>query len=143
MTITLKSLENQTAREVKSSRAKFKELGEQMLERNVSWDELHKYIEDKIQNPHTPDKERGSYYKPGIKEMLRETGFSLAELMFAQQVWDAAFKGDRQAFETVRDTVGQKPSNDVNINDTTDPVKKMSNDELKERIALLKQLEEE
>lgn len=126
-----KRIQEANERKFKPQKKKLKELGKAMLDMGVTWDEVNKYIESS-----------GEKSKPGIAKMIEDSSLTWAEMMMAHQVWDAAIKGDRKAFELVRDTIGEKPSNDVNVNDTTDPIKKLTNEELEERIKILERLGE-
>lgn len=65
------------------------------------------------------------------------------EALVMQQMAKAIVDADTKAAEFIRDTAGEKPSMQVDMNDVTKGISQMSTEELEAHLAQLKALEEE
>ena len=111
----------------KQARRKLKHIGKELMARNL-----------KLSDFGNPDK------VGGIKEMVDlNEDISWGDLMMAQQIYLAAVEGDTTAFKTVRDTIGEKPTDKVHqtIEDQS-PLAHMTNEQLEERRKMLKEMAE-
>ena len=81
---------------------------------------------------------------PGFLDMMDETGMTMDEAAVLQQYSKAIIDRDTRAVEFLRDTVGEKPSQQLDINSTDEGgLSKMSYEELIELRDLLKNKKEE
>lgn len=65
------------------------------------------------------------------------------DAMMMQQMAKAIVDADTKAAEFIRDTAGEKPSMQVDMNDTSKGLSQMSTEEIEQHLAKLKALEEE
>lgn len=96
--------------EVRREQKKFRELFESFLNKKVSVLELNKQLE-----------------QFGFKstEMTNKNAVVLAQ-------YQKALSGDTQAFIAIRDTLGEKPIENVNVNNTTkNPLEDLSTEEIR------------
>jgi hypothetical protein len=75
----------------------------------------------------------------GFLFLLDKNGATFDEMVVLQQYSKAIIDRDTKSAEFLRDSAGQKPSTQVDLNDgRTSGLASMSDDELKEMLALLK-----
>lgn len=75
----------------------------------------------------------------GFLYLLDKNGATFDEMVVLQQYSKAIIDRDTKSAEFLRDSAGQKPSTQVDLNDgRTSGLASMSDDELKEMLALLK-----
>ena len=65
------------------------------------------------------------------------------DTLVMQQMAKAIVDGDTKAAEFIRDTAGEKPSMQVDMNDVSKGISQMSTEELEAHLAQLKAMEEE
>lgn len=65
------------------------------------------------------------------------------DAMMMQQMAKAIVDADTKAAEFIRDTAGEKPSMQVDMNDTSKGLSQMSTEEIEQHLAKLKAMEEE
>lgn len=76
---------------------------------------------------------------PGFLYLLDKNGATFDEMVVLQQYSKAIIDRDTKSAEFLRDSAGQKPSTQVDLNDgRTSGLASMSDEELKEMLALLK-----
>lgn len=114
----------------KQRRKKYKEIVKEMGARQITLDDISK------------DDMNGKL--PGFLDMMDETGMTMDEAAILQQYSKAIIDRDTKAVEFLRDTVGEKPSQQLDINSTDESgLSKMSYEELIELRDLLKSKKEE
>ena len=114
----------------KQRRKKYKEIVKEMGARQITMDDISK------------DDMNGKL--PGFLDMMDKTGMTMDEAAILQQYSKAIIDRDTRAVEFLRDTVGEKPSQQLDINSTDESgLSKMSYEELIELRDLLKSKKEE
>lgn len=114
----------------KQRRKKYKEIVKEMGARQITLDDISK------------DDMNGKL--PGFLDMMDKTGMTMDEAAILQQYSKAIIDRDTRAVEFLRDTVGEKPSQQLDINSTDESgLSKMSYEELIELRDLLKNKKEE
>ena len=114
----------------KQRRKKYKEIVKEMGARQITLDDISK------------DDMNGKL--PGFLDMMDKTGMTMDEAAILQQYSKAIIDRDTKAVEFLRDTVGEKPSQQLDINSTDESgLSKMSYEELIELRDLLKSKKEE
>lgn len=114
----------------KQRRKKYKEIVKEMGARQITLDDISK------------DDMNGKL--PGFLDMMDKTGMTMDEAAILQQYSKAIIDRDTRAVEFLRDTVGEKPSQQLDINSTDESgLSKMSYEELIELRDLLKSKKEE
>lgn len=98
-------------------RKKYRAIIEELGQRNISLDDL--------QDPFNSAKSRG------FIDLLDTTDATLDDLVVLQQYANAIIDRDTRSAEFLRDTSGQKPTADINVNATANPLSELSLDELK------------
>ena len=112
----------------KQRRKKYKAIIEEMGARGIT-------LVDLANNLNGKDK--------GFLDMKKETGMTLDEAVVAQQYAKAIVDKDTRAAEFIRDTVGEKPSQQIDVNGEVSGLSAMSLDELLELRDLLKNANKE
>lgn len=108
----------------KQRRKKYKKIIEEMGVRNITLDDITNRLDKK---------------KPGIIDMMNETEMTFDELVVLQQYGNAILNGDTRSAEFLRDSVGEKPSTQLDVTSTDESgLSKMSYEELVELRDLLK-----
>lgn len=114
----------------KQRRKKYREIVKEMGARQITLEDISK------------DDFNGKL--PGFLDMMDETGMTMDEAAVLQQYSKAIIDRDTRAVEFLRDTVGEKPSQQLDINSTDEGgLSKMSYEELIELRDLLKNKKEE
>lgn len=114
----------------KQRRKKYREIVKEMGARQITLEDISK------------DDFNGKL--PGFLDMMDETGMTMDEAAVLQQYSKAIIDRDTRAVEFLRDTVGEKPSQQLDINSTDESgLSKMSYEELIELRDLLKNKKEE
>lgn len=114
----------------KQRRKKYREIVKEMGARQITLEDISK------------DDFNGKL--PGFLDMMDETGMTMDEAAVLQQYSKAIIDRDTRAVEFLRDTVGEKPSQQLDINSNDESgLSKMSYDELIELRDLLKNKKEE
>lgn len=114
----------------KQRRKKYKEIVKEMGARQITLEDISK------------DDFNGKL--PGFLDMMDETGMTMDEAAVLQQYSKAIIDRDTRAVEFLRDTVGEKPSQQLDINSNDESgLSKMSYEELIELRDLLKNKKEE
>ena len=114
----------------KQRRKKYREIVKEMGARQITLEDISK------------DDFNGKL--PGFLDMMDETGMTIDEAAVLQQYSKAIIDRDTRAVEFLRDTVGEKPSQQLDINSTDEGgLSKMSYEELIELRDLLKNKKEE
>ena len=114
----------------KQRRKKYKEIVKEMGARQITLDDISK------------DDMNGKL--PGSLDMMDKTGMTMDEAAVLQQYSKAIIDRDTRAVEFLRDTVGEKPSQQLDINSTDESgLSKMSYEELIELRDLLKSKKED
>lgn len=114
----------------KQRRKKYKEIVKEMGARQITLDDISK------------DDMNGKL--PGFLDMMDKTGMTMDEAAVLQQYSKAIIDRDTRAVEFLRDTVGEKPSQQLDINSTDESgLSKMSYEELIELRDLLKSKKED
>ena len=114
----------------KQRRKKYREIVKEMGARQITLDDISK------------DDMNGKL--PGFLDMMDKTGMTMDEAAILQQYSKAIIDRDTRAVEFLRDTVGEKPSQQLDINSTDESgLSKMSYEELIELRDLLKNKKEE
>lgn len=114
----------------KQRRKKYKEIVKEMGARQITMDDISK------------DDMNGKL--PGFLDMMDKTGMTMDEAAILQQYSKAIIDRDTRAVEFLRDTVGEKPSQQLDINSTDESgLSKMSYEELIELRDLLKSKKED
>lgn len=72
-----------------------------------------------------------------LKAIAQENHLTLGELVVLRQ-YAEAIHGSTKSAEFLRDTMGEKPSNDVNLNTTQSPLASLSDEELHSLLDSLK-----
>lgn len=80
---------------------------------------------------------------PGFLEMLDKTGSTMDDAVILQQYANAIIDRDTRAAEFLRDTVGEKPSNTVDLTTNEGGLSKLSDEDLASLLTLLKEKEKE
>ena len=78
----------------------------------------------------------------GLLEMAKNNNMSLGDLTMLRQYSEAIINGSTRAAEFIRDTMGEKPSTQVQIEETSSGLKKLSLEELIELRDMLKNMKE-
>lgn len=112
----------------KSRRKKYKTIIEEMGARGIT-------LEDLSNNLNGKDK--------GFLDMMSKTGMTMDEALVAQQYAKAIIDKDTRAAEFLRDSVGEKPSQQIDVNGEVSGLSAMSLDELLELRDLLKKQKED
>lgn len=108
----------------KERRRKYKQIISELGIRNITMEDIAKGLGDK---------------EPGFINMMHETDMTLDEAVVLQQYAKAIINQDTRAAEFLRDSVGEKPSQQLDINSTDESgLSKMSYEELIEFRDLLK-----
>lgn len=114
----------------KQRRKKYREIVKEMGARQITLEDISK------------DDFNGKL--PGFLDMMDETGMTMDEAAVLQQYSKAIIDRDTRAVEFLRDTVGEKPSQQLDINSNDESgLSKMSYEELIELRDLLKNKKEE
>ena len=114
----------------KQRRKKYREIVKEMGARQITLEDIYK------------DDFNGKL--PGFLDMMDETGMTMDEAAVLQQYSKAIIDRDTRAVEFLRDTVGEKPSQQLDINSNDESgLSKMSYEELIELRDLLKNKKEE
>lgn len=77
---------------------------------------------------------------PGMIDLMKETGMTMDEYVVLGQYSKAILDRDTRASEFLRDSVGEKPSNVIDINSDDNGLSKMSLEELQAMRAEIKQV---
>ena len=110
----------------KQRRKKYKDIVKELGARNITLKDI------------ASDDLNGKYL--GFLDMMDETGMTMDEAAVLQQYSKAIIDRDTKAVEFLRDTVGEKPSTQVDLNTNDESgLSKMSLEELIELRDLLKQ----
>ena len=113
----------------KQRRKKYKDIVKELGARNITLKDI------------ASDDLNGKYL--GFLDMMDETGMTMDEAAVLQQYSKAIIDRDTKAVEFLRDTVGEKPSTQLDIkSDDESGLSKMSLEELIELRDLLKKQEE-
>lgn len=104
-------------------RKKYKEIIKEMGTRNITLENINRG--EKI---------------PGMIEVMNETGMTMDEFVVLGQYSKAILDRDTRASEFLRDSVGEKPSNVIDINNEDNGLSKMSLEELTAMRAELQEL---
>lgn len=104
-------------------RKKYKEIIKEMGARNITLENINRG--EKI---------------PGMIEVMNETGMTMDEFVVLGQYSKAILDRDTRASEFLRDSVGEKPSNVIDINNEDNGLSKMSLEELTAMREDLKQI---
>ena len=112
----------------KARRKKYKAIIEEMGARGIT-------LEDLSNNLNGKDK--------GFLDMMGKTGMTMDEALVAQQYAKAIIDKDTRAAEFIRDSVGEKPSQQIDVNGEVSGLSAMSLDELLELRELLKKQKED
>lgn len=113
----------------KQRRKKYKDIVKELGARNITLNDI------------ASDDLNGKYL--GFLDMMDETGMTMDEAAVLQQYSKAIIDRDTKAVEFLRDTVGEKPSTQLDIkSDDESGLSKMSLEELIELRDLLKKQEE-
>lgn len=112
----------------KARRKKYKAIIEEMGARGIT-------LEDLSNNLNGKDK--------GFLDMMSKTGMTMDEALVAQQYAKAIIDKDTRAAEFIRDSVGEKPSQQIDVNGEVSGLSAMSLDELLELRDLLKKQKED
>lgn len=75
-----------------------------------------------------------------LMDIADQEGLSLGEMTILRQYAEAIYAGSTKAAEFVRDTMGEKPTTDLTVTNTTSPLQEMSTEDLQ---LLLQHLKEE
>lgn len=114
----------------KQRRKKYREIVKEMGARQITLEDISK------------DDFNGKL--PGFLDMMDETGMTMDEAAVLQQYSKAIIDRDTRAVEFLRDTVGEKPSQQLDINSNDESgLSKMSYEELIELRDLLKNKKED
>lgn len=113
----------------KERRRKYKQIISELGIRNITMEDIATGLGDK---------------EPGFINMMHETDMTLDEAVVLQQYAKAIINQDTRAAEFLRDSVGEKPSQQLDINTTDESgISQMSYEELIELRDLLKNKKEE
>lgn len=108
----------------KQKRKKYKEIVKEMGARGITLEDISKGLGKK---------------EKGFLDMMKETEMSMDEVVVMQQYAKAIIDQDTRSAEFLRDTVGEKPSTQIDVNDVSENgLSQMSIEELKELRDLLK-----
>lgn len=77
----------------------------------------------------------------GLLQMMRDpnTPLTYDELLILRQYAEGILEGSTRAAEFIRDTAGERPSNDVNLTTRTNPISDLSDEEIASLIAQIKE----
>lgn len=107
----------------KQRRKKYAHIIKEMGERNITLEDVANGLGDK---------------EKGFLDMMDKTGMTMDETVVLQQYAKAIIHQDTRSAEFLRDTVGEKPSTQIDMNVDENGLSKMSLEELKELRDLLK-----
>ena len=88
-----------------------------------------------INDPESP-KQRG------LMDLAKSQKMTIGDLVILRQYAEAIEKGNVRSAEFLRDTMGEKPSTQIDINDDTSVLSKMSLEELRERRDIILSMKE-
>lgn len=88
-----------------------------------------------INDPESP-KQRG------LMDLAKSQKMTIGDLVILRQCAEAIEKGNVRSAEFLRDTMGEKPSTQIDINDDTSVLSKMSLEELRERREIIFSMKE-
>jgi hypothetical protein len=74
----------------------------------------------------------------GLLEMAKSQKMSLGDLTILRQYSEAIVNGSTKAAEFIRDTMGEKPTTQLDVNTNESGIKNMSEAELREMLELLR-----
>lgn len=112
----------------KSRRRKYKTIIEEMGARNISLSDIANGVKGK---------------EKGFLDLMDKTGMTMDETVVLQQYSKAIIERDTRAAEFLRDSVGEKPSQVIDVNGEVSGLSAMSLDELLELKELLKNAKKE
>ena len=108
----------------KQRRKKYAHIIKEMGVRNITLEDVANGLGDK---------------EKGFLDMMDKTGMTMDETVVLQQYAKAIIHQDTRSAEFLRDTAGEKPSTQLDVNDVSDNgLSKMTIEELKELRDLLK-----
>ena len=108
----------------KQRRKKYAHIIKEMGARNITLEDVANGLGDK---------------EKGFLDMMDKTGMTMDETVVLQQYAKAIIHQDTRSAEFLRDTAGEKPSTQLDVNDVSDNgLSKMTIEELKELRDLLK-----
>lgn len=109
----------------KAKHKKYKQIADEMGARLITLDDVANGLEGK---------------KKGFLDMMDKTGMTMDELVVMQQYAKAIIDQDTKSAEFIRDTKGEKPSTVLDVKDNTSGISKLTDDELRDLIAELKEV---
>lgn len=109
----------------KQRRKKYAHIIKEMGIRNITLEDIASGLGDK---------------EKGFLDMMNKTGMTMDETVVLQQYAKAIIHQDTRSAEFLRDTVGEKPSTQIDVSGDENGLSKMSLEELKELKAALVEL---
>ena len=107
----------------KALHKKWKNIASELSDREIT-------LED-ICNPDSPK-------QLGLLELAKSQKMSLGDLTILRQYSEAIVNGSTKAAEFIRDTMGEKPTTQLDVNTNECGIKNMSEAELREMLELLR-----
>lgn len=107
-------------------------------EQHKKWKNIAKELSDRhislgdISDPSSPK-------QYALMDIAKQEHLSLGELTVLRQFAEAIYTGSTRAAEFVRDTMGEKPTNDISLTTQKSPIEEMSDEDLALLIAHLKE----
>lgn len=78
----------------------------------------------------------------GLKEVLKDNQATLNDLVILQQFSKAILESDTRAAEFLRDTAGEKPSTQLDVTSTQNPISNLSDSDLAALVEGLRSMKE-
>ena len=85
---------------------------------------------------------RTSKKQLGLRQVLDDHKATLNDLVILQQFGKAILESDTRAAEFLRDTAGEKPSTQLDVNTTSNPIANLSETDLAELVEGLRAMKE-
>lgn len=104
---------------------RFKNIAKELSDRHISLGD--------IADPNSPKQYT-------LMDIAQQEGMTLGEMTVLRQYAKAIYEGDTRAAEFVRDTAGEKPTQDVTVVSEKSPIESLSDEEL---LLLINKLKEE
>lgn len=111
----------------KQRRKKYRQIAQEMGMRNITLQDVANGLGDK---------------EKGFLDMMDKTGMTMDEAVMLQAYSKAIIDRDIRAAEFIRDTAGDKPSTQIEVNGEGSGLSQMSLEELKELKAAIESLKE-
>ena len=107
-------------------------------EQHKKWKNIAKELSDRhislgdISDPSSPK-------QYALMDIAKHENLSLGELTVLRQFAEAIYTGSTRAAEFVRDTMGEKPTNDISLTTQKSPIEELSDEDLAALLAHLKE----